>query len=84
MASTARLQPRDRHLAQVRQPTGVAEHGLLQCRLDPPVDEADRQRFVRLDPPRGEKKVLGAGGADELDQPARLGMAIDEAEFRAG
>ena len=71
----------DRGLAELGQAAGVAEHGLLQCGLDPPVDQADRQRFVGLDPPRGEKKILGAGGSDELDQPARLGMAIDEAEF---
>ena len=65
----------------LRKPTGVTKHGLLQCRLDPPVDQPDRQRFVRLDPSRGEQEVLGAGRPDELDQAARLGVAIDEAEL---
>ena len=74
----------DRGLTEVGHSAGVAEHGLLQRRLDPPVDEADRQRFVGLDPARGEQKILGARRADEFDQPARLGMAIDEAELARG
>ena len=74
----------DRGLTELRHPAGIAEHGLLQCSLDPPVDEADRQRLVGLDPARGEQKILGARGAHEFDQPARLGMAVDQAEFRRG
>ena len=41
----------DRDLAQVGQAARIAEHGLLQRRLDPPVDKADRQRLVGFDPP---------------------------------
>jgi hypothetical protein len=83
------LSSSDRHLTQVRKPAGVIQHSLLQrcllqrC-LDPPIDKADRQRFVGLDPPRSEQKILGPRWPDELDQAARLGMPIDEAELGRG
>src|SRR3984957_13516625 len=69
----------DRHLAHVREAPRVTQHGLLQRRLHATVDKADRQRLVGLDPARGEQKILGARRADEFDQAARLGLAIDEA-----
>ena len=71
-----------RGLAELSQAPGVAEDGFLQCGLDPPVDESDRQRLVGLDPARGEQEVLGARRADEFNQPSRLGMAVDETEPR--
>ena len=80
-ASTARLQPPNRRLAQFGDAARIAQHGFLQGGLDPAVDQPDRQRLVGLDAPAAEQQVLGARRADEFDQPARLGMAVEQAEL---
>src|SRR5277367_5611222 len=70
----------DRGLAEFGEPARIAKHGFLERCLDPPVDEPDRQRLVGFDPPAGEKEILGPRRADQLDEPAGLGMTINEAE----
>ena len=72
----------DRGLAEIGEPARVAEHGVAQRRLDSPVDQADRQRLVGFDPSPGEEDVLGARRADEFDETAGLGVAVDEPEPR--
>src|SRR5271166_6160109 len=70
----------DGYLTKLRDTAGIAEHGVVQGGLDPPIDQADGERLVRLDPPPGVQEVLRPRGSDEFNKTARFRVSVNEAE----